>query len=132
MEDVIINEISNMLQPLANKLGENGRFIWQVQVKQTNVDAIMSVISILIFTVFLIASIKMFRRVLLANDLHAKGMKVTWIKYSKVICVVSLCVSFISLYIIYSDIYNLLTIIYNPEYHALKGLLLTIQGNTKL
>jgi hypothetical protein len=121
-----MDELTQLLQQLAGQLGTTVEFLWVVMVRQARVEAIEAVIALFVICVlwYLMYKFAMWTIPVIKRDWNsfdnfdfsrAMGLFAIVILFSIVLCILTIA-EFI-------NISNLPTMLFNPEYWALKQIL---------
>ena len=108
----VIEVVTTSLQPLADKLGTNGQYIWGLQVKQAYVDGSIALVGLLFGLAIVVLTV--FLNLKYSNDEYYDFN--FWF-------VVSVIPIIIGVSFIYITIVTVFTSFINPEYYALQHLI---------
>ena len=109
----VIEVVTTSLQPLADKLGTNGQYIWGLQVKQAYVDGSIALVGLLFGLAIVVLTV--FLNLKYYNDDEYYDFNF-WV-------IVSIIPIIIGVSFIYSTIVTVFTSFINPEYYALQQLI---------
>ena len=108
----VIEVVTTSLQPLADKLGTNGQYIWGLQVKQAYVDGSIALVGLLFGLAIVVLTV--FLNLKYSDDEYYDFE--FW-------SIVSIIPIIIGISFIYSTIVTVFTAFINPEYYALQHLI---------